>query len=860
MAGERNRSSDGESTQGDASWRRVARDAALLLGLCVALLLPALQPGRVLAPVDLYYETPVYAPERPPGYTEPANPHLFDQAYQFVPWRHYAWERLRDGEMPLWNPLSGTGTPFIATLQAAVFYPLNLLTLPLPFAATFVASALLRLWIAGFSLYLLLRRYGSSPAAGLLGGVAFMLCGFIVSWLGHPHTNAAVWLPALVLAVEGLLTSTPRRMALRWWAALALVVGVQLLGGHIETSRDILFAAGLYALVRIAQLSARPIRQRGLKLLAATLAVALGTGIAAVQLLPFIEWLPLSAEYQARSNAGFDVWRFNPETLLALPLAVMPNLYGNPTWDGAYWSFNPRGSFNESVLYAGTLPLALCVAALTSIRRDPVVQAWTLTGGVTLGMALGLPLFDWLNQLPGFALGHPGRLRLIALCAVAVLAGRGLDSIRSHTATATAYRTLMGTLGVIALATGAVLLLFNVVFTRMSNWETRAVARILDHFAGSPNPPRTVLVCRERLAACGEELGAAFAPGNWDMYLALPVALLALALLWMSTRSKRVNRNLAPALLVLSATELLLLGWGYNPAVDDAPLTEPPPALAQAAATAGDGRLTVLQQDTLPDSHMLYGIADVRGLDFKTVWYERYLDASGDRIPWLANGVLLEGAGPQIVALDVDAVVTANPHLVDRLTASGEMRVAATAGDVTILEPLQPVPRAALRYDVQLVDTDADAAGLLAANPDLLNEQALVPNTNTGRAIAERVGPASADAAVVLTRDEPELVRLEAQTSEPALLVISDAYYPGWEATVDGEPVEIVRTNITFRGVLLEPGSHVVEMRYAPASVRWGLRLSILSVIVAGGVLALGCLPPDRFRRPVAIPARFWRQ
>src|SRR5207244_7520313 len=113
----------------------------------------------------------------------------------------------RPARLPLWNPYRLAGTPFIASMQSAVFYPITLLLTPLPFARTFAWSALLRLWIAGFSAYLLARFHRVSPTGALVAGVSFMLCGYLIVWLGHPHTNVAVWLPALVLAAERLLAA-----------------------------------------------------------------------------------------------------------------------------------------------------------------------------------------------------------------------------------------------------------------------------------------------------------------------------------------------------------------------------------------------------------------------------------------------------------------------------------------------------------------------------------------------------------------------------------------------------------------------------------------------------------------------------
>jgi uncharacterized membrane protein YfhO len=82
-------------------------------------------------------------------------------------------------------------------------------------------------------------------------------------------------------------------------------------------------------------------------------------------------------------------------------------------------------------------------------------------------------------------------------------------------------------------------------------------------------------------------------------------------------------------------------------------------------------------------------------------------------------------------------------------------------------------------------------------------------------------------------RDEPETVEVDATVASPALLVLTDTQYPGWEAMVDGEPAPIVRADHAFRGVRLEAGRHRrVVFRYAPASVRRGAAVSALAALV----------------------------
>ena len=98
---------------------------------------------------------------------------------------------------------------------------------------------------------------------------------------------------------------------------------------------------------------------------------------------------------------------------------------------------------------------------------------------------------------------------------------------------------------------------------------------------------------------------------------------------------------------------------------------------------------------------------------------------------------------------------------------------------------------------------------------------------------------------VWITDETPESVSLEARVTAPALLVLTDTFFPGWTATVDGVPVTIHRADHAFRGIELAPGIRRVVFRYRPRSVVIGLSISACAVVV---VLGLILVPPGRAR------------
>jgi hypothetical protein len=79
---------------------------------------------------------------------------------------------------------------------------------------------------------------------------------------------------------------------------------------------------------------------------------------------------------------------------------------------------------------------------------------------------------------------------------------------------------------------------------------------------------------------------------------------------------------------------------------------------------------------------------------------------------------------------------------------------------------------------------------------------------------------------------EPDSLRVEVDTPEPAFLVLSEAYYPGWLATIDDRPAEIYRTDIAFRGVVVPAGRHMVQMQFRPVIFAWARAISALALVV----------------------------
>jgi hypothetical protein len=93
-------------------------------------------------------------------------------------------------------------------------------------------------------------------------------------------------------------------------------------------------------------------------------------------------------------------------------------------------------------------------------------------------------------------------------------------------------------------------------------------------------------------------------------------------------------------------------------------------------------------------------------------------------------------------------------------------------------------------------------------------------------------GPAGVEDRVQVVRYEPNALEIELEAGAEGYLFLSDPFYPGWKAELDGEPAELLRADYAFRAVKVPPGSHRVTMSFRSGSWYAGLALTLLTVLL----------------------------
>src|SRR4029450_564211 len=178
-------------------------------------------------------DPPLFGPPFPPqpAGEQPENPLQFDSAYVFEPDGLAVREALPDGRPPVWSPELEAGWPLLATQQSAPLFPLTWIGAVFPYWESQAWIAVIKLWLAALGTFFFARTLGLRRAPALLAAVSFGFGTYLVAWLMHPHANAYVVLPWLLLVAERLC----RTGALRDAAALAGLLGVSFLSGQPES-------------------------------------------------------------------------------------------------------------------------------------------------------------------------------------------------------------------------------------------------------------------------------------------------------------------------------------------------------------------------------------------------------------------------------------------------------------------------------------------------------------------------------------------------------------------------------------------------------------------------------------------------
>ncbi len=747
------------------------------------------------------------------------------------------------------------GAPLFANYQAALAYPPTWSQLIISFVAGIEVSAwwqgvlvVLHWIVAALGMRQLARGLGLGGLAQAVSGLAFALGGYLVSRAGFLSINAAAaWLPWIVYYAGQVSSARLRGEATLGHVVvkLSVVAGLQLLAGHAQTAWYTVLLAGTwsaywcwidagdkpsnalsFACVRIVALL------KGWLRLAS--GYAIGVGLAAIQLLPTAEYLAGSqrageVDFQFAMTYSYWPWRFL--TLLA------PDLFGSPV-RGDYWGYS---NYWEDALYIGLLPLLLALGVLFGwmFRRvafkksqinngEGILQAprfeaipflaVLMVFSFVLALGDNTVIFPWLyRHVPTFDMFQaPTRFTIWAAFALALLAGYGAQVWRRPQKRAL-YWTRLATAGAVAVMIGAGLTWF---------------------LMGDVSP--TFI----RAAA----LAGFWGVGAGVLSLTAPVPGVAVDAHPKTREAARSYKDIWWWFVaVFIALDLIAAGWGLNPGVD-----------TQFYSTEAQSALQV--QEMLLGRRLYLSTADEDILKYKRFLRFDGFDSGED---WLMmRAVLL----PNMTMFDsIASLNNFDPLTPDRYTrwmdilshAEGDER--AMLLDISaagVVETRDTQTNSGVRFQQLPVEIGARARWVRCAraarDPEEALQLVMTAAFDPDQAVVieglksqQITGCADGGVrgVVDLVDEAPGGLEYRVHADQPGWLLLSDTWYPGWRAFVDGDEVPVLRADYLFRAVQIPAGDHRVRFSYRPPPFYIGLAMTAITLLAVITFIIRGRAP-----------------
>ena len=744
----------------------------LLLAVWLAFSYPAFL-GKARFPVDI--ANPAPGQEDKPA----VNAELGDALYAFYPWHSYLGDRLRSGELPLWDPYRFAGTPFSSDIGTGTFYPPNwlyasghvLATLTFIALASLLASLLMAFWF--------LRLLRLHPYAAALGAVVWTFSAFIMTSSTNEHMlGSAVWLP---LALGGLEVARNGRLR-RGITLTAAALVLSLLGGQVQVTLIVWLATAIWAAVGMATtLAGRdPSGSRNIQsqALAAGAAFVLALGIGAVQLLPTAQF----AGQILRQETSLELALRTALPTEQLPTLLLPDYRGSPL-DRNY--VGPGVNYTATAIYAGILTLPLAALGLFNRPGRPALFFAVL---VLLGILCitGTPFYRLILALPGFSRTvFITRFSFLLNVGLAGLAALGLHSLLVEP-TRRSAAIMLGPL----VAVGVVVVLL-------------AVDR-----SGTPLPASYIVPRSIRAAVFLVLGGAAVAWLALQPWRAVPAAL---------------------AVLAVVVVDLWQFGFPYSPYFSPRAAYARTPGVEYLSEVAGPRpRYANLGAYVLaPNAGLQYRLYSIEGygplIPRRLVELVSLAEDQIDQATFNFFGPFAPGAF-EAPAMDLLGIRTAVAP-----SDASPRPAGVVAGNAILVDRPTAFPPAFLTSCWEQT-TDAGSLDRLRSMSasELRGTAVLSGGRGPGPSPGGDCGSAG-DATV--ERYEPERVVARTQADRNSVLVLTDAWYPGWSVTVDGKPADLLRVDHALRGVALSAGDHLVELRYRPRALMTGATVTALSLL-----------------------------
>ena len=734
------------------------------------------------------------------GYQPGGVPHKAqgpDVVRQLFPWKHFAIESYREGQIPLWNPYNLSGNPLMANFQSGVFYPLNIVFLP-NFLTGWALFILLIPILASFFTYIFLRELNVGRKASIFGAISFAFSSYMTVWMEYGNVgHTFLWLPLVLFFTERLSKNLSIKTAIFLIASLT----ASFLAGYIQGYFYIVLTLIFYFFIKSRYLKTFTLKKFLLFLFILLYPILLS----AFQFVPTLELFTLSS----RNNYTLLETDKLLNPVWYTITTIVPNFFGHPA-SRNHWFY---GTYIERVSYFGFIPFVFALFAILNFKKRKEIFIFSAIAFSSMFLATNLFIakFIYLLPLPIISTTVPTRILSLFVFSGSILAAFGLDLYLQKN-----KHKLNGILKIIA----AIFVLIWV-----------GVIGILE-FSKNPELLSNVAVTKNNIIL----------PTLFFISLAFLIFINFL----LSKRYKKAISNIvilgifiltlfdlfyffhkitpfSPREYVYPPTDIfeylkknasIYRSWGYGSGslennfstFESIYSTDGYEPLhirryGELISSSKDGKILNRLPGSDANIYPGYGEHDLR----KNVYRQRLLDLLGAKYILNKND-----------SLGID-------YKQDNAFSKETYDLVWQKAPWQIYENKQALPRVFFASDY-VVETNKDKIVEMIFDDKfnlkdkIILEEGMYPKINLIK---------DENAKIEIKVYKPNKIVFNTDSKSNMLLFLSDNYYPGWKVSIDGENGKIYRANYSFRAVPVEKGNHSVIFSYYPLSFDIGLKISL---------------------------------
>lgn len=713
------------------------------------------------------------------------NPAPSDVISMLYPWRILGMEILKSGHLPLWDSTSLLGVPLLANFQAAILNPLNFLFWVFPNRIAWSLQVIVQPILIAYTTFLFLKNLGLQKVSAIFGGLTFAFSGFSIVWMEYNTIGYALApFPLALLLVDKIAKEEKPVYAF----LLGLLICLQIFAGYPQICIYTIFFVIIYFFIRLRA----NIKNWKFKLTLFIIGMINSFLLAAVQLLPSLELLKLSIRsFDDTAIAGGI--KFLPfKHLLTL---LIPDFFGNPA-TGNYWGL---GSFDNFAFSISTVALFFVVIAVAGkIIFQKSNYSFLIMAVISLILATSNPLSNIISKLDllGMKSAVATRVLFVFDFILVIWAAQGLEYILTNK-----MRSFFSIIPLAIYTSLAAGIIFSGILTDQG---------LVHLWSGQSN---IAISFRNLLLPLVLIFLISLTP-FFKKYQQLFTCFIFLLLVFNITKTTDKYLTFIPPHLLYPTTEVI------NELQDN----------------LKEHRFDREKGEIFPSNTWIaYGLKAISGQNaIYPLLSSKYFALVNNTYPNIPNRFVditnMKSSLYDTLDIKYLTVLKRNEKFAPDINGipksqftSPKFKEYKDIKTVKILENTSNLGLAWFSANVVCIQTEQETANILMDENFNPAKTAIVDCSDNQVVNNAGMGQISID------NDIPNHTQLQINTPKTNFLIVSRAFYPGWQVLIGGVRQELYTANLALMAVMVPEGSHTIELKYQPDSFNLGIIITLVT-------------------------------